>query len=150
MPREADERRIWKLHTQGLSQREIARQTKISRTRVQDILKRLPQGSAQVTPSTSPSVDTPPVHRDISEPLSESPQLQELVAMWPDLTAMVGEWRARKAVRREQGDASRETRLKTYHVEKRHIERIAAYAKEAGLSQSEVLNEAIRQFFEGR
>jgi hypothetical protein len=188
MPRETDEHRVWKLHTQGLSQREIARQAKIPRTRVQNILKRLAQGSAQVTPSTSPSVDAPPVHHDISGASSESsppiyegvpqtalvsvpkvhldtsqtlstdisevhldiPLLRELVALWPDLAKMVEEWRARKAVRRGQADGSRETRLKTYHVEKRHIEQIAAYAKGAGLSQSEVVNEAFRRFFETR
>jgi predicted urease superfamily metal-dependent hydrolase len=63
---------------------------------------------------------------------------------------LVAEWRARKAIRRGPYDASRETQLKIYHVEKRHIDRIATYAKEMGLKQSEVVNEAFRQFFEGK
>jgi len=103
-------------------------------------------------------MSVPKVHLDTSQALLagtseihlDIPMLRELVALWPDLAKMVEEWRARKAVRREQGDASRETRLKTYHVEKRHINRIATHAKDVGLSQSDVVNEAFRQFFEGR
>jgi hypothetical protein len=85
----------------------------------------------------------PEVHIDIQ-------LLKELGTLWPDLQDLVAEWRARKAIRHGPREASRETQLKTYHVEKRHINRIAAYAKETGLKQSEVINEAIRRFFEGQ
>jgi hypothetical protein len=96
-----------------------------------------------VHPGVSPVLlkGVPEVHIDIQ-------LLQELGALWPDLQDLVAEWRARKAIRRGPYDASRETQLKTYHVEKRHIDRIATYAKEMGLKQSEVVNEAFRQFFE--
>jgi hypothetical protein len=186
MPSEVDERRVWELHVQGISQREIARQTGIPRTTVQSILKRLPQASTQVMSSASPPIDKPlvqsatseipsgkisqvyegvpqvalmsipKVHHDTSPLLSagtsevhlDVPLLRELGTMWPDLTTMVGEWRARKAIRHREGGSSRATQLKTYHVEKRHIDRIAMYAKEVGLSQSDIVNEAIRRFFE--
>jgi Homeodomain-like domain len=100
-------------------------------------------------PAIHPGVSTvlvkgvPEVHIDIQ-------LLKELGTLWPDLQDLVAEWRARKAIRHGPREASRETQLKTYHVEKRHINRIAAYAKETGLKQSEVINEAIRRFFESQ
>src|SRR5262247_1903814 len=57
MARVDDEARARKLRAEGLSQREIARQTGIPRTTVQDILKR----SAQL-PASAPSESTPDVH----------------------------------------------------------------------------------------
>jgi hypothetical protein len=183
MARAGGEARVRKLQAEGLSQREIARQTGIPRTTVQDILKRSAQAPASATPESTPDIHidvpavhssgTPKVHRN-TRPVSSTdvpavhsgvspvlvtgvPEvhidiqlLQELGALWPDLQDLVAEWRARKAIRRGPYDASRETQLKTYHVEKRHIDRIATYAKEMGLKQSEVVNEAFRQFFEGK
>jgi hypothetical protein len=103
-------------------------------------------------------VSIPMVHHDTSPWLSSGtsevyldiPLLRELGVIWPDLATMIEEWRARKAIRHKDGDRSRATQLKTYHIEKRHIDRIAMYAKEVGLSQSDVVNEAIRRFFESR
>jgi transcriptional regulator with XRE-family HTH domain len=183
MARAGDEARVRKLQADGLSQREIARQTGIPRTTVQDILKRaakLPasalsestpdvhvdvpavraKGTPKIHRNTRPvsSADVPAVHSGVSPVLVKGvPEvhidiqlLQELGALWPDLQDLVAEWRVRKAMRRGPYDASRETQLKTYHVEKRHIDRIATYTKEVGLKQSEVVNEAFRQFFEGK
>jgi hypothetical protein len=118
------------------------------------------KGTPEIHRNTQPinSQDVPAVHSDVSQVLVKSiPEvhidiqlLRDLNALWPDLQDLVAEWRARKAIRRGPYEASRETQLKTYHVEKRHIDRIAAYAKEVGLKQSEVINEAIRRFFEGQ
>jgi Homeodomain-like domain len=118
------------------------------------------KGTPEIHRNTQPmsSGDVPPVHSGVSPVLVKGvPEvhidiqlLRDLNALWPDLQDLVAEWRARKAIRRGSHDGSRDTQLKTYHVERRHIERIAAYANEAGLSQGEVLNEAIRQFFEGK
>jgi hypothetical protein len=146
MVRAGDEARVRKLQAEGLSQREIERRTGISRRTIQRMLQRSAQAPASavaVHPGVSPVLlkGVPEVHIDIQ-------LLQELGALWPDLQDLVAEWRARKAIRRGPYDASRETQLKTYHVEKRHIDRIATYAKEMGLKQSEVVNEAFRQFFE--
>jgi len=183
MARAGDEALVQQLRAKGLSQREIARQTGIPRTTVQDILKRSAQTLTSAIPESTLDVhanvpamrskDTPEIHRNtrpvnsgdvpaihssVSQVLVKGvPEvhidiqlLKELGALWPDLQDLVAEWRARKAIRHGPHDGSRDTQLKTYHVERRHIERIAAYAKEAGLSQGEVLNEAIRQFFEGK
>jgi hypothetical protein len=183
MARAGDEARVRKLLADGLSQREIARQTGIPRTTVQDILKRAAQTPTSALSESTPDVhvdvpvvrskgtpkihqntrsarsgNVPAVHSGVSPVLVKGvPEvhidiqlLQELGALWPDLQNLVAEWRARKAIRRGPYDASRDTQLKTYHVEKRHIDRIATYAKEMGLKQSEVVNEAFRQFFEGK
>jgi hypothetical protein len=104
------------------------------------------------------SGDVPAVHRGVSQVLVKGvPEvhidvqlLKELNAVWPDLQDLVAEWRARKAMWCGPCDSSRETQLKTYHVEKRHIDRIATYAKDVGLKQREVVNEAFQQFFEGK
>jgi hypothetical protein len=179
----SDEALVQKLRAEGLSQREIARQTGIPRTTVQDLLKRSAQMPASAISESTlnvhadvPAVQskcTPEIHRNIQPASSgEVPAvhpgvsqvlvkgvpevhidiqlLKELNAVWPDLQDLVAEWRTRKAMRRGPYDTSRDTQLKTYHVEKRHIDRIATYAKEVGLKQSEVVNEAFRQFFEGR
>src|SRR5919197_5456538 len=181
MARAGDEARVRKLQADGLSQREIARQTGIPRTTVQEILKRAAQMPASAPSESIPDVhvdvpavrskDTPKIHRHtrpansgdvpavhpgvsrvlvqgVPEVHIDIQLLQELGALWPDLQNLVAEWRARKAIRRGPHEGSRDTQLKTYHVETRHIARIATYAKEMGLKQSEVVNEAFRQFLE--
>jgi transcriptional regulator with XRE-family HTH domain len=118
--------------------------------------KGTPERHRKIQPESSGDVQA--VHRDVSQVLVRGvPEvhidiqlLKELNAVWPDLQDLVAEWRARKAIRRGPHEVSRETQLKTYHVEKRHIDHIATYAKEMGLKQSEVVNEAFRQFFAGK
>lgn len=85
----------------------------------------------------------PEVHIDIL-------LLERLGALWPNLQNLVAEWRARKAIRRGPYEVSRDTQLQTYHVEKRHSDHMATYAKAVGVKQSEGVNEAFRQFFEGK
>lgn len=88
MPQDIDDEALQRLVAEGVSQREIARQTGIPRATVQNRLKRLQvhpvhRGTPLVLPSGEPKVDL-------------SPQMPaELDAIKNDLLAIVDWWRAR-------------------------------------------------------
>jgi hypothetical protein len=67
-----------------------------------------------------------------------------------DLLEMVSWWRQRRKIAQEYAGTLRETVRMTYHVEPRYIELIKEFAKSEGVSITDVVNRAFRQFFEGR
>ena len=84
----------------------------------------------------------PEVHLDLL-------RLERWGALWPNRQHRVAEWRARKAIRRGPYEVSRDTQLKTDHVEKRPSDHMATYATAVGWKQREGVHEAFRQFCEG-
>ena len=85
----------------------------------------------------------PEVHLDIR-------LLERWGALWPNRQHQVAEWRGRTAIRRGPYEVSRDTPLQTSHVETRHSDHMATYAKAVGVKPSEGVNAAFRQFLEGK
>jgi hypothetical protein len=71
-----------------------------------------------------------------------------LTTMINDLQELVAWWQDRKATLHQASDVSRETERTTFHVEKRWIEAIRRQADLDGLTITQVVNEAFRQYFE--
>ena len=133
------------LLSQGLSQREIARRLGIPRTTLQDHLKRtqavdIRRGNTLILPQRGPR--PPQVY-----PVPETPAALEGVAA--DLLEVAQWWRTRKLQRVSPGPP-RDTQRQTWHVDKQWIERVKEMAEVGGVSQAEIVNRALRQFFEGR
>jgi hypothetical protein len=64
-----------------------------------------------------------------------------------DVHELVAWWRARREALQGQVDADRETRRVTFFVEKRWEEAIRRQADLDGLTYTQIVNEAFRQFF---
>jgi len=73
-----------------------------------------------------------------------------LITMISDLQELVMWWQERKATLLQTNDASRETERTTFHVERRWIEAIRRQADLDHLTITQVVNEAFRQYFEGK
>jgi hypothetical protein len=70
--------------------------------------------------------------------------------MMADLQEIVGWWRARQAALHHAQNASRQTERATFHVEQRWVAAIHRQADLDHLSITQVVNEAFRQYFEGK
>jgi Homeodomain-like domain-containing protein len=129
---------------QGLSQRAIAKQLHIPRTTLQRLIARqngLPARPATEVRSGNPTVILP---REVA------PERGVPADMLFDVMELVEWWRQRKRIAKEYEGTPRQTQRMTYHVEPRFIELIKEFAKAEGVSVTDVVNRAFRQFFEGR
>jgi predicted DNA binding CopG/RHH family protein len=73
-----------------------------------------------------------------------------LSSMISDLTEIVTWWQERKATLLQASDSSRKTERTTFHLEQRWIEAIRRQADLDGLTYTQIVNEAFRQYFEGK
>ena len=145
MPHAIDEAQLRRLLAQGVSQREIARRLGIPRSTLQGHLKHLHSvevhpGTPTVMPRGGPGI--PQVDHRPQTPA-------ELDAIKADLLEVVQWWRARKMPRVDPG-GPRDTQRWTVHVEKRWIARVKEMADVEGVSQTEIVDRALRQYFEAR
>jgi hypothetical protein len=142
MTLEIDEQRVRRLLAQGKSQREIAQALKIPRTSLQRLIKTL-DGSSSLHPlSLAPALSPPVVDTGTLSPA-------ELDAVKSDFWEMITWWRDRK-LKAVQASTPRDTQRQTYHVERRYIELIKHEAETEGVSITEVVNRALRMYFEKR
>jgi ParB-like chromosome segregation protein Spo0J len=145
MAAEIDDAQLRNLLDQGVSQHEIARRLGVPRSTLQDHLKRLPpvevhRGTPAVIPRRlprPPEVDHTP----------QTPAALETITS--DLLEVAQWWRARK-MRRVDPGGPRDTQRWTVHVDKRWIEAVKEEAEAEGVSQAEIVDRALRQYFEGR
>ena len=141
---EATDEEILALLAQGVSQRTIAKRLHVGRGRINRLVARQ-QGL--------PDRHRPEVHRGITEilPCEQMAPTKGVPAdMVFDIMEMVEWWRQRKKIAQEYEGTPRQTQRMTYHVEPRFIELIKQFAKAEGVSVTDVVNRAFRQFFEGR
>ena len=132
------------LLSQGESQRAIAKQLKIPRTSLQRIIAR--QKGVTARPAREVSRGNP----TLIMPGEVAPPRGVPADMVFDIVEMVDWWRQRKRIAREYEGTPRETVRMTYHVEPRYIDLIKEFAKAEGVSITDVVNRAFRQFFEGK
>jgi hypothetical protein len=149
MARDIDEKRLRKLLAAGKSQREIAGELGIPRTSLQKRIKQLDEqlneAPALKTPAAAPLVPAG------SPPVVDTGTLSpaELEAVRSDFWEMIGWWRDRR-LKQVHASVPRDTARQTYHVERRYIELIREEAEAEGLSIMEVVNRALRVYFERR
>jgi Helix-turn-helix len=121
---------------QGLSQREMSRQTGIPRSTIQRLLKApyipevLPEGPPQVAESR--------------------PLPQSLVEAGPVLLEMAKWWVQRQAAAASPVGGRVETRRYTFHAEVSLIDLVQREADAERCSYSQIINRALRQYFMGR
>jgi IS30 family transposase len=132
------------LLAQGMSQRAIAKQLKIPRTTIQRIIARQRGVPARPAPEVHAGIATIMPGEDMAPLERFTPDMRF------DLVEIVEWWRQRKKIAQEYAGTPRETKRMTYHVEPRYIDLIAEYAKAEGVSITDIVNRAFRQFFEGR
>jgi hypothetical protein len=145
MPHAIDEAQLRRLLAQGVSQREIARRLGIPRSTLQGHLKHLhPVEVHRGTPTVIPRGGPHPPQVGY---LPQTPA--ELDAIKADLLEVVQWWRAHKMPRVDPG-GPRDTQRWTVHVEKRWIARVKEMADVEGVSQTEIVDRALRQYFEAR
>jgi hypothetical protein len=137
---EVDDETLRQLVAQGTSQREISRQTGIPRSTLQNRLKSLQvyevhQGTPTIIPRRRLEVDLSP----------QTPA--ELDAIKVDLLEVAAWWRARK-MRRVDPRGPRTTKRQTWHVDVQWIDAVRDAADTEGVSQAEIVDRALRQFFE--
>jgi transcriptional regulator with XRE-family HTH domain len=140
MAAEIDEKRLRRLLAQGKSQRDIAQALKVPRSSLQRIIKTL-DSSSSVRPLSPTLAISPPV-LDTS---TLSPA--ELDAVKSDFWEMIQWWRDRR-LKQVQKRVPRDLQRQTYHVERRYIELIKHEAETEGVSITEVVNRALRTYFE--
>lgn len=140
MPAEIDEKRLRRLLAQGKSQREIAQALKIPRSSLQRVIKNL-DGSSSLNPLSPAPVISPPV----VDTSTLSPA--ELDSVKSDFWEMIQWWRDRK-LKVVTASTPRDTQRQTYHVERRYIELIKHESETEGVSITEVVNRALRLYFE--
>ena len=131
--------KLQQLLKQGLSQREIARRTGLSRSTLRQRIQALGTHQGNIRVQQSSRARMPEVHHG-------TPLPQAFMDAWEDLKEMQTWWRARKrALQTEHSHP--ETQRQTYHVEKRYIEAIKRAADVEGVSIMEIVNRAFGQFF---
>jgi hypothetical protein len=145
MARNIDEKRLRKLLAAGKSQREIAGELGIPRTSLQKMIKQLDEAPAVKAPAAAPVV--PAVGPLVVDTGTPSPA--ELEAVWSDFWEMIEWWRDRR-LKQVHASRPRDTTRQTYHVERRYIELIREEAEAEGVSITEVVNRALRVYFERR
>lgn len=138
-----DEEVLRSLHAKGHSQTALARLLHVSRSTVQARMKKL--GLAPVPMFT---IGTHDVHTD--KTMSTSGIHQKLDGMVDDLSEIVTWWQERKATLQTSQDDSRETRRVTFFVEKRWEDMIRRQSDIDGLTYTQIVNEAFKQYFEGK
>jgi len=143
MARDIDGKRLRKLVAAGKSQREVAGELGIPRTSLQKIIKQLDASPALKTPAAAPLV--PAVSPPVVDIGTLSPAELETVRL--DFWEMIGWWRDRR-LKQINARTPRDTARQTYHVERRYIELIREEAEAEGVSITEVVNRALRVYFE--
>lgn len=76
------------------------------------------------------------------------PSENELISLIPALQEMVAWWQERKAALTQDQEEGRETRRVTFFVEKRWEDAIRRKSDLDGLTYTQIVNEAFRQYFE--
>jgi hypothetical protein len=152
MPAGIDEKQLRTMLAEGKSQREISQALKIPRTSLQRIIKNLDTPSPP-SPHAAPATKTPasmPSVPLVSTPVVDTGTLApaELEAVRSDFWEMITWWRDRK-MKLVNKSIPRETTRATYHVERRFVELIREEAEAEGISITEVVNRALRTYFEG-
>jgi hypothetical protein len=152
MRAEVTEQRVRKMLAEGKSQREMAQALKIPRTSLQRIIKNLdtpalpasgaPSRAKTASPVTIPLASTPVVDAGTLSPA-------EFEAVRADFWDMIAWWRDRK-MKLVQKNVPRDMVRSTYHVERRFVELIRHEAESEGVSITEVVNRALRMYFERR
>jgi hypothetical protein len=145
MARDIDKKRLRKLLAAGKSQREIAGELGIPRTSLQKMIKQLDASPAPKPPAAAPVV--PVVTPLVVDTGTLSPA--ELEAVRSDFWEMIRWWRDRR-LKQVNASIPRDTARQTYHVERRYIELIREEADAEGVSITEVVNRALRAYFEGK
>jgi hypothetical protein len=140
MPPDITDDELRQLISEGVSQRKIARQTGIPRSTLQLRLKQLQvyevhRGTPTIIPRGTPKVDLNP----------QTPA--ELDAIKVDLLEVAAWWRARK-MRRVDPRRPQTTKRQTWHVDVRWIEAVREAADAEAVSQAEIVDRALQQFFE--
>jgi predicted DNA binding CopG/RHH family protein len=79
-----------------------------------------------------------------SLPVHENPMIGLILA----LQEIVAWWQSCNATLEHAQDASRQTKRITFHVEQRWIEAVRRQADLDGLTYTQIVNEAFRQYFE--
>jgi predicted DNA-binding protein (UPF0251 family) len=148
-----DEAEILRLYEQErFSQHEIAHQLGIPRSTIRNRLTKLLQPAQEETTAAMstngrPAVDTAasqsggtPGARPRGFLVTKQGQqaLRELIVWWQERTAAI----------ERASDASRQTERITFHVEKRWVEAIRRQADLDGMTHTQIVNEAFRQYFE--
>jgi hypothetical protein len=142
MPPDITDEELQRLVSEGRSQRDIARQTGIARSTLQNRLKLLEvypvhRGTPTILPRGGPEIDLSP----------QTPS--ELNAIREDLLEVAALWRARK-MRRVDPRGPRTNKRQTWLVDVEWCERVREAAEAEGVSQAEIVDRAFAQFFEGR
>jgi hypothetical protein len=136
MPQAVSRHDIEHMLAQGLSQREISRRTGMPRSTIQRLLKApmvpevIPEGRPEVAPR---------------RPLSQS-----LVDAGPILLEMAEWWVQRQAAAASPVGGRMETRRYTFHAEVSLINLVQQEADAERCSYSQIINQALRQYFMGR
>jgi hypothetical protein len=133
-----DDTQLRSLAAEGISQTAIAQRLGLPRSTVRDRLKKLDPVTSPDTSTVAPTEGIPPVYDDL------------LITLMPDLQELVTWWQDRKATLHHASDASRKTERTTFHVEQRWIDAIRRQADLDGLTYTQIVNEAFRQYFEGK
>jgi hypothetical protein len=165
-----DDAQLRALAAEGLSKAEMARRLGVPRPTLVDRMQKLgletrttyvaPDGMPEVhnsTPEGTPEVYqgtlecTPGVHQGIPIIPPEGDHgiaLEMLTDLLPDLQELAQWWRSRREAL--QDGEPRKTERVTFHVEQRWIAAIRQQADQDGTSITHVVNQAFRQFFQGR
>jgi biotin operon repressor len=142
MAQAVDEKQLQKLLAEGVSQREIARRLNIPRASLQRHIKALGQAPAATVSIASNAGGIPIVDADKLTP-------EEIELVRGDFWELITWWRERR-LQRVYESTPRETQRQTYHVEKPFIRMIHREAESEGVSITEVVNRAFRDYFEKR
>ena len=142
MARTIDERRVRQLLAQGLSQREISRRLDIPKSTLHDYLKHARVPEVYPGPPKTPAPAGGPQ-------VSPGVPSTELEAMKADLLEVVEWWRERKRRRVDPGPP-RYTQRWTVHVDPRWIQQVKEAAEAEGTSRAEIVDRALRRYFESR
>jgi hypothetical protein len=173
MARAIDWARYDRLKAQGRSERDIADALAIPRTTLRRELEKRAAEPTQAHPGTPPSQPTP-VHPGTPQPRERQPTkvhpsppakqptpahpgvpmpndlAGRLLALLPELEAMVARERDRQRLLSTPIGTPRHTIKKTYVVDTLYVDLIERYARTEGLELKDVVNLALHEFFERR
>ena len=140
MAQDVDQEQLRKLLAEKLPQREIARRLNIARSTLQHIIKEMDAPIASQASVSNSGNGLPVVDTGKLTPA-------EAEAVRADFWELIGWWRERR-VQRAQDSTPRETARQTFHVETRFIRLIHHEAEAEGVSITEVVNRAFREYFD--